>query len=125
MTVQGFFFLRFISPAVVSPEAFGLIDGKRSDPSLHSSWCRSTLPNETRLPEQVSAKCRRGLVLISKVIQNLANGILFGEKEVRSEVQSMRCSDSPQTPFCVTMAGPHVPAESVHSGQPHPIRGLL
>jgi len=30
---------------------------------------------------EISPDCRRGLVLVSKVIQNLANGIAFGEKE--------------------------------------------
>jgi NADH:ubiquinone oxidoreductase subunit F (NADH-binding) len=30
---------------------------------------------------EISAECRRGLVLVSKVIQNLANGVEFGEKE--------------------------------------------
>ncbi|ELR12939.1 GTPaseactivator protein for Ras-like GTPase [Acanthamoeba castellanii str. Neff] len=57
IVLTNFFFLRFISPAIVSPEAFGILE------------------------EQVSPKCRRGLVLVSKVMQNLANGVEFGEKE--------------------------------------------
>ncbi|KAL6045331.1 Ras GTPase activating protein ira2 [Balamuthia mandrillaris] len=63
IVLGGFFFLRFISPAIVSPEAFGVLDalGKK--------------------PEDITPDVRRGLVLVSKVIQNLANGVEFGEKE--------------------------------------------
>lgn len=56
MAVGGFMFLRFICPALVSQDSFGLI---RSFP----------------------ADVRRGLVLVAKTLQNLANMILFGSKE--------------------------------------------
>lgn len=50
-------FLRFICPAIVAPESEGLV---------------STAPTK---------EMRRGLLLIAKIIQNLANNVLFGAKE--------------------------------------------
>lgn len=55
--VGAFVFLRFICPAIVAPEAEGLV---------------SVAPTK---------EMRRGLLLIAKVIQNLANNVLFGTKE--------------------------------------------
>lgn len=55
--VGAFIFLRFFCPAIVAPEAEGLV---------------STPPTK---------EMRRGLLLIAKVIQNLANNVLFGIKE--------------------------------------------
>lgn len=53
----SFFFLRFICPSIVSPSESGVWTEKLPDNS------------------------RRCLLLISKILQNLANGILFGSKE--------------------------------------------
>ncbi|KAL2149557.1 hypothetical protein VTH82DRAFT_8208 [Thermothelomyces myriococcoides] len=55
--VGAFIFLRFFCPAIVTPEAEGLV------------------------AERPSKEMRRGLLLIAKVIQNLANNVLFGAKE--------------------------------------------
>ncbi|KAJ6440855.1 pentafunctional AROM polypeptide [Purpureocillium lavendulum] len=55
--VGAFMFLRFICPAIVAPESEGLV---------------SSTPTK---------EMRRGLLLIAKVIQNLANNVLFGTKE--------------------------------------------
>ncbi|KJZ78890.1 hypothetical protein HIM_01663 [Hirsutella minnesotensis 3608] len=55
--VGAFIFLRFICPAIVAPETEGLV---------------STTPTK---------EMRRGLLLIAKIIQNLANNVLFGAKE--------------------------------------------
>ncbi|KAL7624760.1 Ras GTPase activating protein ira2 [Parahypoxylon ruwenzoriense] len=55
--VGAFIFLRFFCPAIVAPEAENLVD---------------VVP---------SKEMRRGLLLIAKVIQNLANNVLFGAKE--------------------------------------------
>jgi neurofibromin 1 len=55
--VGAFIFLRFFCPAIVAPEVEGLV---------------STVP---------SKDMRRGLTLIAKIIQNLANNVLFGAKE--------------------------------------------
>ncbi|KAL6887139.1 hypothetical protein GGI43DRAFT_426134 [Trichoderma evansii] len=55
--VGAFIFLRFFCPAIVAPEVEGLV---------------STPP---------SKEMRRGLLLIAKIIQNLANNVLFGTKE--------------------------------------------
>lgn len=55
--VGAFIFLRFFCPAIVAPEVEGLV---------------SSAP---------SKEMRRGLLLIAKVVQNLANNVLFGAKE--------------------------------------------
>ncbi|TDZ28740.1 Neurofibromin [Colletotrichum spinosum] len=55
--VGAFVFLRFFCPAIVAPEVEGLV---------------------TSTP---SKEMRRGLLLIAKVVQNLANNVLFGAKE--------------------------------------------
>jgi neurofibromin 1 len=55
--VGAFIFLRFFCPAIVAPDAEGLI---------------TTTP---------SKEMRRGLLLIAKIVQNLANNVLFGAKE--------------------------------------------
>ena len=55
--VGAFIFLRFYNTAITVPESYGLMENP---------------------PEQ---NVRRQLILISKVLQNLANGVQFGEKE--------------------------------------------
>jgi predicted nucleic acid-binding Zn-ribbon protein len=55
-SVGGFLFLRFLCPAMLSPGAYGLLDTTANDAS-------------------------RPLVLISKLIQNVSNGVEFGGKE--------------------------------------------
>lgn len=55
--VGAFIFLRFFCPAIVAPDVEGLV---------------STPPTK---------EMRRGLLLIAKIIQNLANNVLFGVKE--------------------------------------------
>eukprot|EP01113_Clastostelium_recurvatum_P032334 TRINITY_DN413_c1_g1_i6.p1 TRINITY_DN413_c1_g1~~TRINITY_DN413_c1_g1_i6.p1 ORF type:complete len:1287 (-),score=491.71 TRINITY_DN413_c1_g1_i6:955-4473(-) len=54
--VGGFIFLRYLVPGIVTPEAHGLVT-------------------------HVGTGARRNLVLIAKVLQNLANGCLFSKKE--------------------------------------------
>jgi hypothetical protein len=56
--VGGFVFLRLFNPAIVSPETFDLATGN-----------------------DVSAHARRNLVMVSKVVQNLANGLIEFKKE--------------------------------------------
>jgi hypothetical protein len=58
ISVGGFIFLRFFCPAILSPDSM-------TPPLLPS----------------VDGKLRRALILLSKSIQNLANGIEFGVKE--------------------------------------------
>lgn len=55
--VGAFIFLRFFCPAIVAPEVEGLVSGTPTK------------------------DMRRGLLLIAKVVQNLANNVLFGAKE--------------------------------------------
>ena len=54
---NSYLFLRFLNPAVSAPEAFGLV------------------------PSPPTRDERRQLILVTKVLQNLANGVLFGTKE--------------------------------------------
>eukprot|EP00004_Rigifila_ramosa_P016682 TRINITY_DN397_c0_g2_i1.p1 TRINITY_DN397_c0_g2~~TRINITY_DN397_c0_g2_i1.p1 ORF type:complete len:968 (-),score=231.30 TRINITY_DN397_c0_g2_i1:146-2641(-) len=56
--ISGFIFLRFICPFIIAPGAFGFL---------------------TQNPP--SANATRGLILVSKTVQNVANGIEFGMKE--------------------------------------------
>eukprot|EP01102_Stenamoeba_stenopodia_P020321 TRINITY_DN786_c0_g7_i1.p1 TRINITY_DN786_c0_g7~~TRINITY_DN786_c0_g7_i1.p1 ORF type:complete len:924 (-),score=135.37 TRINITY_DN786_c0_g7_i1:1405-4176(-) len=61
LVVGAFLFLRFICPALVTPERY------------------SILPNEG---QNLPAQARRGLILVSKLLQNLANNVEFdGSKE--------------------------------------------
>ncbi|KAJ6229826.1 inhibitory regulator protein ira1-related [Anaeramoeba flamelloides] len=57
IVIAGFFFLRFICPAIISPE------------------------NANLVKERIPVEVRRALILIAKALQNLANGVMFGEKE--------------------------------------------
>ena len=60
--IGGFFFLRFICPAIVAPSGFGITSV-------------NTQP------------CQRALILISKVIQNVSNAITE-RKEVKGVIPS-------------------------------------
>jgi hypothetical protein len=55
--IGGFLFLRYFCPAVVTPVAFGVL---------------KVQPNQD---------AQRGLTLIAKALQNIANGVTFGKKE--------------------------------------------
>jgi len=57
VAIGGLIFLRFICPAITSPSIYGI------------SY------------DSISDKVKRTLILITKVLQNLANGILFEKKE--------------------------------------------
>lgn len=60
-SIGGFIFLRYFNPAIVSPETIDLD-------------LPATSASETR-------DFRRGLVMITKVLQALANNVRFGAKE--------------------------------------------
>ena len=55
--VGGYFFLRYLGPILVTPDVFGLV-------------CQPCAP-----------PVRRALLLVSKVLQSLSNGVTFGVKE--------------------------------------------
>eukprot|EP01104_Vermistella_antarctica_P011392 TRINITY_DN3174_c0_g1_i2.p1 TRINITY_DN3174_c0_g1~~TRINITY_DN3174_c0_g1_i2.p1 ORF type:complete len:1492 (-),score=397.22 TRINITY_DN3174_c0_g1_i2:2283-6758(-) len=59
MSVGGFIFLRFICPSIVTPANFGILPASRP----------------------ISRSQRRALILVSKIIQNLANYISSAGKE--------------------------------------------
>jgi hypothetical protein len=56
-SVGGLLFLRYLCPALLVPEEWGLVSGP------------------------LSAKVSRNLVLVAKILQNIGNGIEFGTKE--------------------------------------------
>ncbi|KAF7302288.1 Ras-GAP domain-containing protein [Mycena indigotica] len=58
----AFIFLRFISPAIVAPETIDV-----------------EIPKDLTREEQLSI--RRGLMIITKIIQNLANNLFFGKEK--------------------------------------------
>ena len=74
VAVSGFLFLRYIVPAIVSPGVLwrAWLSG------LVSSRCAADLFG---LVSEVKPKARRTLLLVSKLVQNLANGTRFGTKE--------------------------------------------
>lgn len=61
IVVAGFYFLRYLCPSIVSPPTYGLLGS---------------------FPKKES---HRGLVLIAKTLQNMANGVQFGVKEPHME----------------------------------------
>jgi len=64
IAIGGTFFLRFICPAVIAPQSYGLL-----------------MTPDRKSPVTPSDSLQRQLVLLGKVLQNLANGVLFGKKE--------------------------------------------
>ncbi|KAL6052912.1 TAO kinase 1a [Balamuthia mandrillaris] len=58
IVVQSFLFTKFLCPALVSPQHFGLVDAKVPDKSVF-----------------------RSSVLVSKTMQAIATGVYFGERE--------------------------------------------
>ena len=52
--IGGFFLLRFVNPAIVTPQAFLLVESK------------------------LSAETKRNLTLVAKLLQNVANNVKFG-----------------------------------------------
>jgi hypothetical protein len=60
--IGGYIYLRFFNPVIVTPDAMNII---------------TTKPNRIQ---------RRNLILVAKVLQNLSNGLLFGDKEVYMKV---------------------------------------
>ena len=73
--IGGFIFLRFICPAIVAPEAFGLL----------------------KKPPQTAA--RRTLILISKIIQHLANGAKQTKEDYMNECTNIFVSKNEEILF--------------------------
>jgi len=67
----GFIFLRFILPAIVSPEAFNFMP--------------MNMGTETN---PIPKTLRRTLLLLAKIMQQLSNGMEFGEKEAYMQVMN-------------------------------------
>jgi len=64
IAIGGTFFLRFICPAIIAPHSYGLL-----------------MTSDRKKPVVPSERLQRQLILLGKVLQNLANGVLFGKKE--------------------------------------------
>jgi len=64
IAIGGTFFLRFICPALIAPHSYALL--------MTPDRKKPIVPND---------QLQRQLVLLGKVLQNLANGVLFGKKE--------------------------------------------
>ncbi|KAL6048750.1 Neurofibromin 1 [Balamuthia mandrillaris] len=63
--IGGFIYLRFLCPAIVAPDGYGLIQSSVLTPEL-----------------------RRGLVLTTKVLQNLANKVMFTKEPYMEEMNA-------------------------------------
>ena len=91
-TVNSAIFLRFINPAIVSPQTYNLVQG------------------------DVPPGVRRGLTFISKVLQNLANHVLF-KKEAHMEVFNLfldsNFSRSRELALSMACMGPYSEGEAV------------
>lgn len=75
--VTAFLFLRFFSAAILGPQLFGLID-RTCCPRVAIVLFSCS---KYFFPENPGALCLRNLTLVSKILMNLANLVLFGKKE--------------------------------------------
>eukprot|EP01156_Anaeramoeba_ignava_P008204 Anaeramoba_ignava/a356849_25.p1 GENE.a356849_25~~a356849_25.p1 ORF type:complete len:330 (+),score=99.62 a356849_25:258-1247(+) len=104
VVLSGFVFLRFICPSIVTPEQFGITN---------------TTPTSTN---------RRALVLISKVIQSIANRAMFPEGSTMESLNDVVDSFIPQTkkfmerllePINIVQMKPNLSQESIPNFQPN------
>lgn len=81
--VSGFCFLRFICPALASPdsEVYKIIDPAEGISLANYDLVKDPKLKAFKLPKTLDSVERRRLLLVTKVIQNLANGVIFGAKE--------------------------------------------
>jgi PAS domain S-box-containing protein len=115
MAVGGLFFLRFLCPAIILPQHFGLIspdEFERKPPSLMtgSRSLSANLNTSNAGGDGATSKgdnAQRGLVLISKILQNIVNGIKF-----HSEYEDLNNIVSEKTPlvthFLLALCCPHL-----------------
>ena len=81
--VSGFCFLRFICPALASPDSdvYKIIDPSENVSLANYESIKDSKLKAFKLPKQLDTIDRRRLILMTKIIQNLANGVIFGAKE--------------------------------------------
>jgi hypothetical protein len=86
--VGSFLFLRWLCPALVSPTPaqFGLLAGNPTNLVRFICFLFDRLKRHLFLltwpvPEPPTVQARRGFVLVAKSLQNLVNGVDFGDKE--------------------------------------------
>ena len=80
--ICGIFFLRFVSPALASPESFFPATWRGSCEKTGAVYLlRLVLTKRTNTTEKVPIDCRKRLVTISKILQNIGNETLYDDKE--------------------------------------------
>ncbi|KNC49089.1 neurofibromatosis type 1 [Thecamonas trahens ATCC 50062] len=95
--IAGFIFLRFICPAIVAPDGFGLV------------------------PDAITSRdTRRGLIIVTKIVQNLANRVRFGTKERFMDMANQFIDDRSESMLAVLshFAGPPDAAELAADEEP-------
>jgi len=79
-TMGGYYFLRLVCPSIVSPDGFGILD------------------------REIDQKARRPLVLISKILQNLANETAFKEEYMQVMNEWMAEAKTKMNDFLMKLA---------------------
>ncbi|XP_042305589.1 ras GTPase-activating protein 1 isoform X2 [Sceloporus undulatus] len=85
--VSGFVFLRLICPAILNPRMFNIISGKKQhrDPEgeVEQVCVKAQMTTQrTTVTDSPSPTAARTLTLVAKSVQNLANLVEFGAKNV-------------------------------------------
>jgi Ras GTPase-activating protein 1 len=79
--VAGFLFLRFLCPAMLNPKGYGIMEGTKNShiPTSHATQRHTAdcfpyaeTPNRPEF---------RALILVSKIVQQLANGARTGKQD--------------------------------------------
>ena len=78
VAIAGYMFLRFFCPAIAMPTKFELVDVSPSVTASNSSGQEAT--KSVKASTALSRQASRGLLLIAKILQNLANGTHFFEE---------------------------------------------
>lgn len=79
--LSGFIFLRFFTPAIISPHAYGIVEGTLFSLIMLLKYCFFFNSLFNSLLGELTPNQSRTLLLVAKVLQNMANGIPFGGKE--------------------------------------------
>jgi hypothetical protein len=77
--IGGFVFLRYICPAIIVPHKYGLLESKHS--FIIQRYFYTYTNDYHRCLVQPLPEIQRDLLLVSKVLQTVANGTSFGSKE--------------------------------------------
>lgn len=80
--VAGFLFLRFLCPAMLNPKGYGIMEGTKNShiPTSHAQRSATRLIALPTL-ETPNRPEFRALILVSKIVQQLANGARTGKQD--------------------------------------------